>query len=168
MEEKILLAELTKNCNEKKEKVMELLETYDLAVLGRKVTDEHEKEISNRVLAEHEFFADQDFYRDPINVKAGDRITDETLDFLMSKEDFERFLKIRHPYLVEAGICDENGYYTQNWSAITCDARNELVKYIVDNIIPEPLAGIFRAQLWSIAIQERIINITKESFGVAV
>ena len=46
MEEKILLAELTKNCGEKKEKLMDLLKTFDLAELGRKIDDEREKEIA--------------------------------------------------------------------------------------------------------------------------
>ena len=98
MEEKILLAELTKNSGEKKEKLMDLLKTFDLAELGRKIDDKREKEISNRVLAENEFFAGKDAKR--MGMKSGERITDEEFTFLLSESDFQKYLKIRRPLLV--------------------------------------------------------------------
>lgn len=165
MEEKILLAELTKNCGEKKEKLMNLLETFDLAELGRKIDDEREKEISNRVLAENEFFAGKDAER--LGMKSGERITDEEFTFLLSESDFQKFLKIRRPLLVAENLCDENGYYLVNWGRITCDARDELVSFIIEEIVPKSLAGIFRKNSWNIVMQEKLIKITKEAFGIA-
>ena len=166
MEEKILLAELTKNCGEKKEKLMDLLKTFDLAELGRKIDDEREKEISNRVLAENEFFCCKECSRDT-GFKAGERITDEEFTFLLSESDFQKYLKIRRPLLVAEKLCDENGYYLTNWGKITCDARYALVEFIIDEIVPKSIAGIFRENIYSIVMQEKLIKITKQAFGIA-
>ena len=165
MDEKILLAELTKNLVEKKEKLMDLLKTFDLAELGRKVDDEREKEISNRVLAENEFFAGKDAVR--MGMKSGERITDDDCTFLLSESDFQRFLELRRPLLVAEKICDENGYYLVDWGRITCDARNSLVEFIIDEIVPKSLAGLFRKNIHSIVMQEKLIKITKQAFGIA-
>jgi len=165
MEEKILLAELKKNCGEKKEKLLELLKNYDLAELGRKVDNEREKEISNRVLAENEFFAGKDSER--LGIKPGERITDEEFTFLLSESDFQKYLKLRLPLLVAEKLCDENGYYLVNWGRITCDARYELVSFIVYEIVPKSLAGIFRKNIHSIVMQEKLIKIAKQVYGIA-
>ena len=165
MEEKILLAELKKNCGEKKEKLMNLLEAFDLAELGRKIDDEREKEISNRVLSENEFFAGKDAER--LGMKSGERITDEEFTFLLSESDFQKYLKIRRPLLVAEKLCDENGYYLVNWGRITCDARNELVSFIIEEIVPKSIAGIFHKNIHSIVMQEKLIKITKQAFGIA-
>ena len=165
MEEKILLAELTKNCGEKKEKLMDLLQTFDLAELGRKIDDEREKEISNRVLAENEFFAGKDAER--LGMKSGERITDEEFTFLLSESDFQKYLKIRRPLLVAAKLCDKEGYYLVNWGMITRDARYALVEYIIDEIVPKSIAGVFRKNIHSIVMQEKLIKITKQAFGIA-
>ena len=91
MEKEIMIAELRENCNRHRDTLIELLKSYDLAVLGRDMANAHEKDIHNRVLAENEFYVSRRFERD-CEIKFGDRITDETYDFLMSKEDFERYL----------------------------------------------------------------------------
>ena len=166
MEEKILLTELTKNCNGKKEKVLELLKAFDLAELGRKMNDEREKEISNRVLAENEFFCCKEYSRDT-GFKAGERITDEEFTFLLSESDFQKYLKIRRPLLVAEKLCDENGYYLINWGMITRNARYALVEYIIDEIVPKAIAGLFRKNIHSIVMQEKLIKITKQAFGIA-
>ena len=165
MEEKILLAELTKNCGKKKEKLMDLLKAFDLAELGRKMDDEREKEISNRVLAENEFFSGKDSER--MGMKSGERITDEEFTFLLSESDFQKYLKIRRPLLVAEKLCDENGYYLTNWGKIICDARYALVEFILDEIVPKAIAEICRKNIHSIVMQEKLIKITKEMFGVA-
>lgn len=165
MEEKILLAELKKNCGEKKEKLMSLLETFDLAELGRKIDDEREKEISNRVLAENEFFAGKDAER--LGMKSGERITDEEFTFLLSESDFQKYLELRRPLLVAEKLCDENGYYLVNWGLITRDARYALVEFIIDEIVPKAIAGIFRENIHSIVMQKKLIKITKQAFGIA-
>jgi len=166
MEKNFLLAELKKNCGEKKEKLINLLETFDLAELGRKIDDEREKEISNRVLAENEFFCCKEYSRDT-GFKAGERITDEEFTFLLSESDFQKYLELRRPLLVAEKLCDENGYYLVNWGRITCDARNELASFIIEEIVPKSLAGIFRKNSWNIVMQEKLIKITKQAFGIA-
>lgn len=162
MEEKILLAELTKNCNGKKEKLIELLKTYDLAELGRDMQNQQEKDIYNKVLAENEFFAADNFARAGINV--GDRITDESCMFMLSDEDSNKVISLAHNLFVDAKICDENGYYIQNWSMILCDARCELVEYIIKEIIPSALRPIFWEYRNHIIYQEKLIKITKDAF----
>lgn len=166
MEEKILLAELTKNCGEKKEKLMDLLEAFDLAELGRKMDDEREKEISNRVLSENEFFCCKEYSRDT-GFKVGERITDEEFTFLLSESDFQKYLELRRPLLVAEKLCDENGYYLVNWGKITCDARYALVEYIIDEIVPKAIAKLFHKNIHSIVMQEKLIKITKQAFGIA-
>lgn len=160
MEEKLLLAELQRNGSQHRAKLLELLETFDLAELGRKVDDEREKDLHNKVLAEHEFFADKDCERG--GVKKGDRITDETFTFLLSKEEWDRFFGFCHKLLVEHGLVDENGYYKTNWGKIVCDARNELFEFIVKKIVPAPMGAIFWEHRWSIVTQEKLINLTRK------
>ena len=165
MDKQIMIAELTENCNNHREKLLELLKAYDLAVLGRQVADEHEKEISNKVLAEHEFFAKRRFNRAPSDIKVGDRITDETFDFLMSEEDFERFLQIRRSYLVDAGICDENGYYLTDWISIKVNTMNVLVDFIIANILPTALRETFAMVRRNVVQEEKLIDITRKAFA---
>lgn len=170
MEDKILLAELTKNCNGKKEKVLELLKAFDLAELGSEIQRQQFKDIENKVLKENEFFCG----RPDIKVRSddqpifGERITDEKWDFLLSGDDFDRLQSLMLPLNVEANLTDEKGYYVTNWDMIVCDARNELVSFIIDEIIPKGIAEIFRKNIHSIVMQEKLIKITKKAFGVAV
>ena len=56
MEEKILLEELTNNCESKIEKLSELVTILELAEIGAKLQRERFREIENRVLQENEFF----------------------------------------------------------------------------------------------------------------
>lgn len=160
-----MLVELKANCNNHREKLSELLKAYDLAVLGRQVADAHETEISNKVLAEHEFFAKRSFNRAPADIKAGDRITDETFTFLMSDEDFNRFFEIRLPHLVEAKICDEKGYYLTDWVSINVDAMNALVDFIIENIVPAYMRATFAAERRNIVVEKKLIDITRKVFA---
>ena len=50
---------------------------------------------------------------------------------------------------------------------ITRDARYALVEYIIDEIVPRSIAGVFRKNIHSIVMQEKLIKITKEAFGLA-
>lgn len=163
MEEKILLAELTKNCGEKKAKVLELFEALELAELGYKLQDERCKDIHNRVLAEHEFLCDKEFARDT-GFNVGDRITDDEFLFLLSDEDFDRVMKLSRPIEVAEKITDEDGYFLENWGKIRCDARCELVEYIILEIVPEALRPIFWENRINYTFQEKLIKITKDAF----
>ena len=165
MEEKILLAELTKNCGEKKEKVCELLSVYELTELGRDVWRQQFKDIEDRVLQENEFFCERDVnsrYEDM--PKSGERILIEKWDFLLSDEDFERLQALLHPIYVKENLTDEKGYYIENWDMKLCDARCELVDYIINEIIPASLRQIFWENRLNIIYQEKLIKITKDAF----
>ena len=166
MEEKILLAELTKNCEEKRKKMMELLETFDLACLGYDLQDQHSKDIHNRVLRENEFFCDKEFSRDT-GFKIGDRITDEEYLFLLSDEDFDKVMKLAHPICVEEKLTDENGYFLENWSEICRKAREELVSFLVYEIIPESLRHNFSSCLWNIIKSDKLIDAFRNSLKAA-
>lgn len=163
MEKEIMIAELSSNCNNHRYKLLELLKAYDLAVLGRQVADAHEKEIRNKILAENEFFAKRDCGRG--GMKIGDRITDETFDFLMSGEDFNRYQEVSHRYFVDAGICDENGYYLTDWISIKVNAMNVLVDFIIANILPTALRETFAMVRRNVVQEEKLIDITRKAFA---
>lgn len=166
MDEKILLAELKKNCNGKKENVLELLKAFDLANLGYKMQEQQCKDVHNRMLAEHEFFCDKEFSLGT-DFNVGDRITDDEYLFLLSDKDFDRVMKLSRPIMVEEKITDWDGYFLENWGQMRCDARCKLVEYIILEIIPEALRPIFWENRISITVQEKLIKITKEAFGIA-
>lgn len=159
MEEKKLLAELTKNCKTQREKLSELMKTYDLAVLGYDMQEQSCKDVYNKVLSENEFFASRDVAR--TEVKVGERITDEMFDFLLSEEDFERLQTLAAPILVAQGITDQNGYYTVNWVKIKTSAMNDLVDFIIDNILPTDMKQKFSQVRRHIVYQLKLINIMR-------
>lgn len=71
------------------------------------------------------------------------------------------------PLYVEAGLTDEKGYYITNWDMIACDARCELVDYIIDEIVPENFRKLFGQNRASIVFQEKLINAFKKSIKTA-
>lgn len=166
MEEKILLAELTKNCGEKKEKVLNLLEEYELAELGRDVWNQRFKDVENRVLNEHVFLCGHPELkvRCDEQPKFGERITDEKWSFLLSDEDFDRLQDLMRPVYVAENLTDEKGFFIENWNTIVCKARNELVDYIIMEIIPSALRRIFWENRDRIVFQEKLIKIAKDAF----
>ena len=166
MEEKILLAELTKNCEGKKQKLMELLEAFELACLGYDLQDQHSKDIHNRVLRENEFFCDKEFSRDT-GFKIGDRITDEEYLFLLSDEDFDKVMKLARPICVEEKLTDEKGYFLENWGSIRSKAREELVNFLIYEIIPESLRHHFDSCRWNIVHSDKLINAFRKSMKAA-
>ena len=163
MEEKILLAELTKNCGEKREKVAELFKALELAELGYKLQDERCKEIHNRVLSENNFLCDKDFARDT-GFNVGDRITDEDFLFLLSDSDFQKVMELSRPIMVAEKITDKDGYFLENWGKMRCDARCDLVEYIILEIVPAPLRPIFWENRVNVTFQDKLMKITKDAF----
>jgi len=169
MDEVKLLAELTKNCEGKKERLLELLKAFDLAELGRDVQRQQFKDIEKKVLKENEFFCGRDGLTKRCDEQPsfGERITDEKWSFLLSDEDFDRLQKMMQPLYVEAGLTDEKGYYITNWDMIACDARCELVDFIIDEIVPENFRKLFGQNRVSIVFQEKLINAFKNSIKTA-
>ena len=169
MEEKILLAELTKNCGEKKEKLMDLLKAFDLAELGSEVQRQQFKDIENKVLKENIFLCGHPEMKVRCDDQPifGERITSEKWDFLLSDDDFDRLQSLMLPLYVEENLTDEKGYYVTNWDMIACEARCELVEYIIKEVIPTAFRNLFWENRDRIVFQEKLIKITKEAFGVA-
>ena len=169
MEKEILLAELTKNCGEKKEKLMDLLKAFDLAELGSKVQRQQFKDIENKVLKENIFLCGHPEMKVRCDDQPifGERITDEKWDFLLSDDDFDRLQSLMLTLYVEANLTDEKGYYVTNWDMIACEARCELVEYIIKEVIPTAFRKLFWENRDRIVFQEKLIKITKEAFGVA-
>ena len=71
------------------------------------------------------------------------------------------------PLYVEANLTDEKGYYVTNWDMIACEARCELVEYIIKEVIPTAFRNLFWENRDRIVFQEKLIKIPKEAFGVA-
>ena len=166
MDESKLIEELKENCESNREKLAELLKTYELAVLGYDIQEQRIKDVYNRVLVEHEFFASRDF--DRCNVKPGDRITDEEYAFLMSDEDFKVYNEeLGTSYLCKEGITDEKGYYLTNWLEIKTDAMCELVDFIIDCLVPTTMRDIFSRNRRNVIVCDKLINSLKSSFKAA-
>lgn len=164
MEEKILLAELQKNLAAHKDKLVELLKIFDLTNLGYDMQRCKEKEVLNRVLRENVFLAEKEFSRKPASIKVGDRITDEEFDFLLSDEDTERLFALARPLMVSEKVTDENGRYLEDWIGQRCDARRELIDFLLDNVVPKALRKTFEIARQNIVWSDRLIDITKKSF----
>lgn len=161
--EKVLLPILTKNIRENQKALLDLLKAYDLAELGRDIEREQIRAIDNKILAENEFYASIECGE----TKVGDRITNESNDFLLSGADFKRCQDLELPLLVEAGICDEDGCFKTQWYKIVVKSRNELYDFIVEKIVPATLAPIFRENRHSVVVQEKLIGIARKFFVAA-
>lgn len=156
MEKEMLLSELTKNCNGNNEKLMELMKTYELAKLGGDVQQQQINDIYNRILETHEFFAKTDAKR--LGISKGDRITTEEFMFLLSDKDFGKLMELSHPVLVKEKICDEKGYYITNWNTIELNAMNELVDFIILNIVPSQMRPLFWKSRRSVVFEHKLIS----------
>lgn len=164
MEKSLLLSVLGQNLNKHKERVCELLKIYDLTILGRQLTDQEQKDICNRVLSENAFFAEIECSRGKVKICKGDRITDETFDFLMSEEDFQKYQDLQTPYLVAQNICDEKGYFVTNWYTKELEAMNELSDFIIDSLLPDCFAKQFSKVRHIIVYKEKLIDIIRKAF----
>lgn len=162
MEEKMLL-EFSTTCEENRDKLFELLKVYELAQLGHEIQEQECKSVCNQVLSENEFFAAKEFDRSPVQIKIGDRILDEKYTFLLSDEDFDRLQELEAPILVEQEITDERGYYLTNWLETECDARRNLVNFIILNIVPESMRELFWKNRLNIVFCHKLIDAFKNS-----
>lgn len=167
MEKEFLLAELQKNCKKYSKELLDMLKELDLTILGNEVQESQFKEIYKRVLTENEFFAKEEFERGGIEIRKGDRITDEEFTFLLSDDDFDRYQNLCIPYYVEENLTDENGYYITNWSMMVVESRNKIFDFICKKVLPKELGDFFYERKWNITVQEKVIDITKQAFGIA-
>lgn len=159
----MLLEELTKNCKEKKQELLDLMEAFDLACLGYDTQEQHEKDILNRVLQENEFFAEQECERGETHIHVGDRITDDDFSFLLSDDDFDRMLELARPIDVKEGLTDEEGNYLEHWADIRANARRELVNFIIDEMVPKAFRHHFNGHRMNNVATDKLINIFRNS-----
>lgn len=129
--------ELKANCEQHREKLMTLKKEYEMAKLGLEMYEQQKKEIDNKVLAENVFTVEEDSPR--MNMKKGDRITCEEETFLMSDTDFQRYQELTTKGTAAAGLTTEDGYYITNWHIISVKAKQALVNFLLDYIVPAPM-----------------------------
>jgi len=164
MEKEMLLAELTKNCKKYGKELFEMMKVLDLTILGDKVQEQQFKDIHNRVLSENEFYAEKDVSR-RIPVRKGDRITDEKYDFLMSKDDFDKYQELCLPYYVNGNLTDEKGYFITNWSMKVIEEKNNVFDFICKKVLPKELGDVFYEQRWRLTVQDKVIDLTRKAIA---
>lgn len=161
--EKQMCAELENNCTKNNERLLELMKTYELAKLGNEVQRQAFNDTYNEVLAKNEFYCNKgDFER--VGVKKGDRITDEKDMWTLDDEDFHKVMELALPLQVERGLTDDKGYYITDWLTIEIGAKNELVNFIIDNILPKSLMEGFEKARTSIVYQDKLLDIIYKHF----
>ena len=169
MEEKKLQAELAANCKQHSKQLSELLKDYELTCLGYDLQEQRCKDVYNRVLAENEFFiaknTDIANKRSGNDFHEGDRVTSEEYMFMLADADFEKVLDLAAPIFVAEKITDERGYYIENWCQMRNDSRNELVNFIISNVIPVELRGAFYRLRHNVVQQSKLIGIVKGAFA---
>lgn len=161
--EKQMCAELESNCTENKERLLELMKTYDLAKLGHEVQRQEFDDIYNEVLAKNDFYCKSDEY-ERVGIKKGDRITDEKNLWTLDDDDFHKVMELALPLQVEQGLTDDKGFYITNWLTIEIGAKNELVNFIIDNILPKSLREGFEKARTSIVYQDKLLDIIYKQF----
>ena len=164
MEKEIMIAELSANIEKNRSELLDLMQAYDLAKLGRKQQEEASENIYNQVLAEHEFFANEGCVR--LHIKAGDRIVDDECSFLMSGADLERYLSIAGEYMYKAGITDKEGTYIVKWVTIANKAYSALLDFIIETILPAPMAIHFRENRRRLIVMNKLVAIIRKAVGV--
>ena len=161
--EKQMCAELESNCTKNNERLLELMMTYELAKLGNEVQRQAFNDIYNEVLAKNEFYCKSGEY-ERVGVKKGDRITDAKDMWTLEECDFQKVMELSHPLEVERRLTDDKGYYITNWLTIEIGAKNELVNFIIDNILPKSLREGFEKARTSIVYQDKLLDIIYKQF----
>ena len=152
---KNLEIELKANCEQHREKLMTLKKEYELAKLGLEMYEQQEKDIYNKVLAENVFTVARTFPR--IDKKMGDRITSDQWSFLMSEADYESYLALATKEMHKAGMTTEDGYFITNWHMISVKAKQALVNFLLDYIVPTPMRSQMEGCRASVVYQDKLL-----------
>lgn len=161
--EKQMCAELESNCTKNKERLLELMKTYELAKLGNEVQKQASDDIYNEVLAKNEFYCKSGEY-ERVGVKKGDRITDAKDMWTLEECDFQKVMELSHPLEVERGLTDDKGYYITNWMTIEVEAKQELVNFIISHILPDSMAAVFMKVNHNVVYQDKLLDIIYKQF----
>lgn len=157
MEETKMKESFAENCKANIVQLIELFQAYDLAKLGYDMQEQRSTECYDEVLRNTPFYA----AHDGAEVKVGERITKEFYSFLMSKEDFQRYLKLGLVVLAREGITDSEGYYITDWLKIRGDAKRELVDFIIRNLVPESLRETFEPVRRNVVQADKLIGLMR-------
>lgn len=152
---KNLEIELKANCERRYEELMTIKKEYELAKLGLEMYEQQEKEINNKVLAENFFTAEMDCPR--MNIKKGDRIFCEEETFLMSDAEFKRYQELSTKGTAAAGLTTEDGYFITNWHMITVKAKQALVNFLLDDIVPAPMRSQMEGCRTRVVYQDKLL-----------
>jgi len=118
-----------KNSLYDKVKLRKLKTNYYTALSVEKAVIEKVKQIKNNVLLQNEFFKDAE------NEEGTDRILNSNIDFLMSEDDFIKYIKLVYEVEKENNIASPEGYETTaEWQYIEArkNAENQLINYGID------------------------------------
>ena len=154
-----MTAEFTTNVKTNIRKLAELFKCYDAAKSHYDMQRQRKKECYDKALNMSEFRASENYER--AGIKKGDRIISDNYIFLLSKPDFGRLLELAAPILRNAGITDGRGYYITNWLMFQGDARRELVNFIIDVILPEPMKSQFDSVRLNIVQTDKLLDIVR-------
>lgn len=166
MEKNLLLVELAKNCEGKKQKLLDLLKVFDLAELGYEIQEQACTDCYTKVLSENEFLCTHGFAQ-RTGIKVGERVTNGNDLFLLSDKDFDKVMELARPILVKRKITDADGYYLQNWISKKVEARRELVEFILTEILPESMRKDFNSCRHNIIYSDKLINAFRNSLKSA-
>lgn len=139
MANKTLLERFTEFANSRKAEIVELQHMYLLKQIENEIVQERFKEVYNKVLAENPFYSSCDCERNRSEnkISKGDRILSSDDQWLMSTEDYDRFLDICRKEYFAAGLTDEEGRYTEetNTENQLSDIKEKLIRLSVE-ILP--------------------------------
>lgn len=140
MENKTLLERFTEIANSRKAEIVELQHMYLLKQIENEIVQKRFKEVYNKVLAENPFYSDRDCERSRSGnkISKGDRILSSDDQWLMSTEDYDKFLEICRREDFVAGLTDEEGRYTEetNTENQLNDIKEKLIRLSVE-ILPD-------------------------------
>lgn len=140
MENKTLLERFTEIANSRKAEIVELHHMYLLKQIENEIVQKRFKEVYNKVLAENPFYSDRDCERSRSGnkISKGDRILSSDDQWLMSTEDYDKFLGICRKEDFVAGLTDEEGRYTDetNTENQLNDIKEKLIRLSVE-ILPD-------------------------------
>ena len=158
---KEMTAEFSANVKANIEQLADLFKAYDLAKLGYDMQEERCKQCFNEALNAGEYYAAEGCNMRGVNIKRGDRVTDEKFDFLLSDEDWDRYTAATLPILERDGLTDAEGNYTTDWLGIMGDARRALVNFIIDTILPVGMREQFSAVRLNIVQTDKLLDIVR-------
>ena len=140
MTNKTLLERFVELANNRKAEIMELQHMYLLKQIENEIVQGRFKEVDNKVLEENPFYSDRDCKRSESGnrISKGDRILSSDDQWLMSIEDYNKFLEICKKENYVVGLTDEEGRYTEetNTENQLKDIKEKLIRLSVE-ILPD-------------------------------